>query len=270
MRIRIFIPLILAAIIATTSVTLVFKVVMTVIGSYDTAYASFNGTHVVSQKLPNTNYVLIYGGGGGTATYVSATTTYWFQCFAYACVPGTDFGAYFPVLITVNSGNYPFGNIIEVNQPYGRTNYKVRIVLYSDGYGWVAGQSPTTSGPGQIGFSAPVRWYQSSDGRLIWIYPLDRDRISRSISEGCSVAGLGGALYKYVVSIHTATRYDCSTNSWGSGNFKFHAIDSSATTATWSIGWITQNVSGDGYDITIYYGPLIFISPATHFVVKPS
>jgi hypothetical protein len=266
---RIPIPLIFAAVIALTSVTLVFKVVVTVIGSYDPSYAAFNGTHVVSKSLPSTTYVYVYGGGGGTATYTSATTTYQYQCFGSACATGSDFGSYIPVLITVNSGSYPFGTTIEVNQPYGRTTYKVRVVLYSDGNGWVAGQSATSLGAGQIGYSIPVKWYQSSDGRQIWIYPIDRSRITRSLSEGCSVAGLGGASYKYVVSIQTGERYDCSSSSWGSGTFKFSTIASSTTTAAWSIGWITQSVSGSGYDITIRYAPLIFISPATNFAIKP-
>lgn len=266
---RIPIPLILAAVITLTSVTLVFKVVVTVLGSYDPSYATFNGTHVISQTLPSTTYVYVYGGGGGTATYTSATTTYQYQCFGSACATGSDFGAYFPVLITVNSGSYPFGTTIEVNQPYGRTNYRVRVVLYSDGNGWVAGQSATSLGAGQIGYSVPVKWYQSSDGRQIWIYPIDRGRISRSLSEGCSVAQLGGVAYRHVVSIQTGERYDCSSASWGSGAFKLSTIASSATTATWSTGWITQRVSGSGYDITIHYAPLIFISPSTHWRIRP-
>ena len=266
---RIPIPLIFAAVIALTSVTLVFKVVVTDIGSYDSSYAAFNGTHVVSQNLPSTTYVYVYGGGGGTATYSSPTTTYQYQCFGSACAAGSDFGAYFPVKIVVNSGRYPFDTTIEVNQPYGRTTYKVRVVLYSDGNGWVAGQSGTGLGAGQIGYSIPVKWYKSSDERQIWIYPIDKDRISRRLSEGCSVAQLGGAAFRYVVSIQTGQRYDCSSASWGSGTFKFSTIASSATTATWSIGSITQRVSGSGYDITIHYAPLIFISPSTHFIVKP-
>ncbi|MEM4897697.1 MAG: hypothetical protein QXR18_05770 [Pyrobaculum sp.] len=266
---RIPIPLLFAAVIALTSVTLVFKVVVAYMGSYDTTYAAFNGTHVVSQTVPSTNYVYIYGGGGGTATYTSDTTTYHFQCFGSACVPGSDFGAYIPVLITVNSGNFPFGTTIEVSQPYGRTTYRVRIVLYSDGNGWVAGQSPTGLGAGQVGFSIPVRWYRSPDGQQIWIFPVDRSRIERSLSEGCSVASLGGAIYRFVVSIQTGQSYDCTFRSWGGATFKFSTIASSTTTATWSIGWITQRVSGSGYDITIHYAPLIFISPATHFTVRP-
>lgn len=266
---RIPIPLILAAVITLTSVTLVFKIVVTIIGSYDPSYASFNETHVVSKTLPSTTYVYVYGGGGGTATYTSATTTYQYQCFGPACAAGSDFGAYFPVLITVNSGSYPFDNTIEVNQPYGRTTYKVRIVLYRDGNGWVAGQSATGLGPGQIGYSVPVKWYQSSDGRHIWIYPIDRNSISRSVSEGCNVARVSSAPFRYVVSIQTGERYDCLSGSWGSGAFKFSTIASSTTTATWSIGWIAQNVRGLGYDITIHYAPLIFISPSTHFIVKP-
>lgn len=265
---RIPIPLIFAAVITLTSVTLVFKVAVTVLGSYDPSYAAFNGTHVVSLALPSTTYVYVYGGGDGTATYADATTTYQYQCFGSACTTGSDFGAYFPVLITVNSGSYPFNTTIEVSQPYGRTTYKVRVVLYSDGNGWVAGQSATNLGEGQIGYSIPVKWYQSSGGR-IWIYPIDGGRISRSLSEGCNVAGLGGALYTYVVSIQTGQMYDCSSASWGDGTFKFSTIASSTTTATWSIGWITQGVSGSSYDITIHYAPLIFISPATHFTVKP-
>lgn len=266
---RIPIPLIFAAAIALTSVTLVFKVVVTVIGSYDPSYAAFNGTHVVSQVLPSTTYVYVYGGGGGTATYTSDTTTYQYQCFGSACTTGSDFGAYVPVLITVNSGSYPFGTTIEVNQPYGRTTYKVRVVLYSDGNGWVAGQATTSLGAGLVGYSIPVKWYQSSDGRQIWIYPIDRGRIGRVISEGCNVAKLGGAAYIYVVSIPTGERYDCSFNSWGIGTFKFSTIASTTTMATWSIGWITQSVSASGYDITIHYAPLIFISPPTHFTIKP-
>ncbi len=266
---RIPIPLIFAAVITLTSVTLVFKVVVTVIGSYDPSYAAFNGTHVVSQVPPTTTYVYVYGGGGGTATYTSATTTYRYQCFGSACTAGSDFGAFFPVLITVNSGSYPLGTTIEVNQPYGRTTYRVRVVLYSDGNGWVAGQSATTLGAGQIGYSVPVKWYQSSDGQLIWIYPIDRTRIGRSLSEGCSVAALGGASYRFVVSIQTGQRYDCSSASWGTGTFLFSTIASSTTTATWSIGWVTQRVSGTGYDITIHYAPLIFISPSTQFIVRP-
>ncbi|MEM4546544.1 MAG: hypothetical protein QW328_07285 [Nitrososphaerota archaeon] len=266
---RIPIPLIFAAVMALTSVTLVFKVVVMVIGSYDTTYAAFNGTHVVSHSLPSTAYVYVYGGGGGRATYTSDTTTYHYQCFGSACTTEKDFGAYIPVLITVNSGNYPFGSIIEVNQPYGYTTYKVRVVLYNDGNGWVAGQSSTGLGAGQVGYSIPVRWYQSSDGRQIWIYPIDRGRISRALSEGCSVAGLGGAVYRFVVSIQTVERYDCTYASWGSTTFKFSTLASATTTATWSIGWITQRVSGSGYDITIHYAPLIFISPATHFAVRP-
>ena len=266
---RIPIPLIFAAVISLTAVMLVFKVVVLVIGSYDSSYADFNGTHVVSKTLPSTTYVYVYGGGGGTATYTSATTTYRYQCFGSVCTPESDFGAYFPVLITVNSGTYPFGTIIEVNQPYGRTTYKVRIVLYSDGNGWVAGQSASGFGPGQIGYSVPVKWYQSSDRSRIWIYPIDKSRLSRGLSEGCSVAGLGGAVYRFVVSLQTNERYMCSSSSWGVATLKFSTIASSTTTATWSTGWITQNVRGSGYDITIHYAPLIFISPPTHYTVKP-
>lgn len=268
---RIPIPLILAAVISLSAVTLVFKVVVAVIGSYDNTYASFNGTHIVSnpRNLPRTTYVYVYGGGGGTATYSSGTTTYQYQCFGPTCVPGSDFGAYFPVLITVNSGSYPFGTTIEVNQPYGRTSYRVRVMLYADGNGWVAGQSATGLGPGQIGYSIPVRWYRSTDGRQIWIFPVDKSRIARSLSEGCTIARLGGAAFRYVVSIQTGERYDCSASSWGSGTFKFSTIASSTTSAAWFTGWITQRASGPGYDITIHYAPLIFISPATDFVVKP-
>ncbi|MGC9131935.1 MAG: hypothetical protein ACP5H5_10190, partial [Pyrobaculum sp.] len=129
---RIPLPLVLGAAVAIGVVyTITIIVAYPILGSYDTNYAYFDGSNVVTNgTFPSLSYVYLYG-GYGIAYFTSAVTNVVsFECVSNGCIPGMDFGRYLPVMVEVVSGSLPSGTTITVDQPYGVTSCKV--VFYFD------------------------------------------------------------------------------------------------------------------------------------------
>ncbi|MBD6956113.1 MAG: hypothetical protein F9Y92_05685 [Thermoplasmatales archaeon] len=279
--VRIPIPLLIAAAVALgTVVTIYVSIVMKILGSYDTGYASFNGTHVVSTgTFPSLSYVYLYG-GYGTAYFTSAVTSVVsFECVGSYCQPGLNFGRYFPVLIEVVSGSLPSGTNIVVTPPYGRTGGTCLVVFYFDTanmVAYVAGTSDTSTSQCGFAWTVPLKMYKDPTGRYYWLYPLARNYGTWSTSTACSVAKGTAAGYYYALSIMTGEAYDCAFAKWGSATIKWYTHASSTTTAALPnpsagfSGWIIQTITGTGYTLKVYYAPLFFMQGPQPFAVKPS
>jgi hypothetical protein len=275
---RIPLPLVLGAAVAIGVVyTIIIIVAYPILGSYDTNYAYFNGSNVVTNgTFPNHKYVYLYG-GYGIAYFTSAVTSVVsFECAGFGCLPGRDFGRYMPVLIEVVSGSLPSNTNIVVNQPYGNTNCKV--VFYFDTANMVAyigGTSTSSTGtPCAYGWSVPMKMYKDPTGRYYWLYPLANNYGTWSTSTACSVISATGATSgRVVLSIPTQEIYSCVLWGWGPGAMTWYTHASSATVASLPnpsagfSGWITQTISGSGYTFKVYYAPLFFMQGPQPFVV---
>jgi len=226
---RIPIPLILAlGVVVGAFVTIVIQINIQVLGSWDSRYAAFNGTHVYQTgPMIGTRYKTLYL-GYGTAYFQNPVSVYYLQTVRSGSAGGaSDLGGYLPIRVIIESGSLPTNTYITWTDPYGGATRKLYFVAGSN-RGYVLGMYKTSTGA-QVNVAIPV--YYVVEVSQVRLYPMERAAVVAS--EACSVvrnAGFTGA-YNYVFAVLDNQAYDCAYNSWSSTTVGWTQVASSATTA---------------------------------------
>jgi hypothetical protein len=242
---RIPVPLLLAAAVAVGAiVTIVFQINVNVLGSWDSRYAAFNGTHVYQTgSMPNLPYRTLYL-GYGTAHFQNPVSVYYLERVRSGSAGGlADLGRYLPIRVFIESGSLPTNTYLAWNDPLSGVTRKMYFVAGTD-RAYVLGTYRTSSGA-TVNVAIPV--YYVVEGSQVRLYP--RERSAVATSEACNVvrnAGFGGA-YNYIFAILDNQSYDCAFSSWSSTTVGWTLVTSSATTAN-------LNPSPVYYSVTITSG----------------
>jgi len=267
---RIPIPLIFAAAVAVGAiVTILIQVNIKVLGSWDSRYAAFNGTHVYqTAAMITTTYKTLYL-GYGTAYFQNPVNVYYLQTVRSGSAGGaSDLGRYLPIRVVVESGSLPTNTYITWTDPYGGATRKLYFVAGTS-RAYVLGMYTATSGAG-VNVAVPV--YYVVEGSQVRLYPMEKG--ATVASEACSVvrnAGFTGA-YNYVFAVLDSQAYDCAFNSWSSTTVGWVQVASSATSASLnpSPAYYKVTVSSDSSTISIYlsYWYVVDADPG-FFAVRP-
>ena len=226
---RIPIPLILALGVAVGAlVTIVIQINIQVLGSWDSRYAAFNGTHVYqTSSMITTPYKTLYL-GYGTAYFQNPVNVYYLRKVKSDAIGGAvDLGGYLPIRIVIESGSLPTNTYIAWNDPYSGATRKLYFVAGTN-RGYVLGTYKAKTGP-TVNVGIPV--YYVVEGSQIRLYPMERGAVNPS--EGCSVvknAGFGGT-YNSLTAILDKQAYDCAFNTWSSTDVDWAQTATSVTTA---------------------------------------
>jgi len=227
---RIPIPLILAVVVAVGAmVTIVIQINLKVLGSWDSRYAAFNGTHVYQTgSMISTSYKTLYL-GYGTAYFQNPVSVYYLQTVRSGSAGGAqDLGGYLPIRVIIESGSLPTNTYIAWTDPYGGATRKLYFVSGSN-RAYVLGMFKSSSGA-TVNVAIPV-YYVVEDSQ-VRLYPMEKAAVSPS--EGCSVvknAGFTGA-YNFIYAVLDNQSYDCAYNSWGSTTVGWTQVASSVTSAS--------------------------------------
>jgi len=227
---RIPLPLLFAVAVAVgVVVTIVIQVNIKVLGSWDSRYAAFNGTHVYqTSPMLATPYKTLYL-GYGTAYFQNPVNVYYLQTVRSGSVGGAkDLGRYLPIRVVVESGSLPTNTYITWTDPYSGATRKLYFASGSN-RGYVLGTYTASTGA-TVNVAIPV--YYVVEGSQVRLYPMEKEAVSAS--EACSVvrnAGLGGA-YNYVFAVISNQAYDCAFNTWSSTTVGWARVASSVTTAS--------------------------------------
>jgi hypothetical protein len=217
-----------AAVAVGAVVTILIQINIQVLGSWDSRYAAFNGTHVYQTgPMIATTYKTLYL-GYGTAYFQNPVNVYFLQTVRSGSTGGTrDLGRYLPIRVIIQSGSLPTNTYIAWTDPYGGATRKVYFVSGSN-RGYVLGMYTSSSGA-QVNVAIPV--YYVVEGSQVRLYPMEKAAVSAS--EGCSVvrnAGFTGA-YNYIFAVLDNQAYDCAYNSWSSTTVGWTQVASSVTSA---------------------------------------
>jgi hypothetical protein len=221
--------MIAAAVAVGAVVTILIQINIQILGSWDSRYAAFNGTHV-NQTGPmiSTTYKTLYL-GYGTAYFQNPVSVYYLQTVRSDSAGGArDLGRYLPIRVVVQSGSLPTDTYLTWTDPYGGATRKLYLVSGSN-RGYVLGMYNDSSGSG-VNVAIPV-YYQVEDSQ-VRLYPMEKAAVSTS--EGCSIiknAGFTGA-YNYIFAVLDNYAYDCADNSWSSTTVGWTSVASSVTTAS--------------------------------------
>jgi len=267
---RIPIPLMLAAAVAVGAiVTILIQVNIKLLGSWDSRYAAFNGTHVY-QTGPTiaTTYKTLYL-GYGTAYFQNPVSVYYLQTVRSGSAGGVrDLGRYLPIRVVVESGSLPTNTYIAWTDPYGGATRKLYFVAGTS-RAYVLGTYTATSGA-TVNVAIPV--YYVVEGSQVRLYPMEKGAVSTG--EGCSVvrnAGFGGA-YNYIFAVLDNQAYDCAFNSWSSTTVGWAQVASSVTSVSLypSPTYYKVTVSSGSGTISIYlsYWYVVNADPG-FFAVRP-
>jgi hypothetical protein len=267
---RIPIPLIFAAAVAVGAiVTILIQVNIKVLGSWDSRYAAFNGTHVYqTSPMISTTYKTLYL-GYGTAYFQNPVNVYFLQTVRSGSAGGAkDLGRYLPIRVVVESGSLPTNTYITWTDPYGGATRKLYFVSSSN-RGYVLGMYTSSSGA-QVNVAIPV--YYVVEGSQVRLYPMEKAAVSTS--EGCTVirnAGFTGA-YNYIFAVLDGQAYDCAFNSWSSTTVGWVQVASSVTSASLNPSplYYKVTVSSGSSTISIYlsYWYAVNADPG-FFAVRP-
>lgn len=267
---RIPIPLILAAVVVVGAmVSIVIQINITVLGSWDSRYAAFNGTHVYqTSPMISTTYKTLYL-GYGTAYFQNPVDVYFLQTVRSGSAGGTrDLGRYLPIRVIIESGSLPTNTYITWTDPYSGATRKLYFVSGSN-RGYVLGTYRTSSGS-NVNVAIPV--YYVVEGSQVRLYPMEKGAVATS--EGCNVvrnAGFGGA-YNYLFAVLDNQAYDCAFNSWSSTTVGWTQVASSVTTASLypSPTYYSVSVISDSSTLTLLlsYWYVVNADPG-FFAVRP-
>jgi hypothetical protein len=267
---RIPVPLLLAVAVAVGAVvTIVIQINISILGSWDSRYAAFNGTHVYqTSPMIATTYKTLYL-GYGTAYFQNPVSVYFLQTVRSGSAGGNrDLGRYLPIRVIVESGSLPTNTYITWTDPYGGATRKLYFVS-SSSRGYVLGTYRTSSGADVV-VAIPV--YYVVEGSQVRLYPMEKNAVVTS--EACNVianAGLTGA-YRYVFAVLDNQAYDCAFNSWSSTTVGWTQVASSVTTASLypSPTYYSVSISTGSGTITLYlsYWYVVNADPG-FFAVRP-
>ena len=226
---RIPIPLLLAvAIAAGVVVTIVIQVSIKVLGSWDSRYAGYNGTHVYqTSPMPATPFKTLYL-GYGTAYFQNPVNVYYLKKVKSDAIGGdADLGQYLPMRVVIESGSLPTNTYIEWKDPYSGATRKLYFVAGTN-RGYVLGTYKAKTGP-TVNVGIPV--YYVVEGSQVRLYPMERGAVNPT--EGCNVvrnAGFGGT-YNSLTAILDRQAYDCAFGKWSSTDVDWAQVATSVTTA---------------------------------------
>jgi len=262
-------PLLVAAVVATSTVTVWVMVNFIVLGSYDPRYSAFNGTHVVSTAPMFTySYRFLYG-GPGVLTSESTATVYFLNIIRdTAYVKDHDLGKFLPVRVTVASGSLPKDTYISWNDPaYGRAR---KLYLFSASNVALIMGTYTTS-LGTAGAAIVVWYYEESTGNVIF-YPMARSEVSNP-SSLCNVlknAGFGTSANS-LFTVVDSQQYDCGTNSWTSTTIRWGSVGSGTyLTLRPNPTYYLVRVTGTNYAVDLYLSYWYFsTTDPGFFAIRP-
>jgi len=267
---RIPIPLILAlGVVVGAFVTIVIQINIQVLGSWDSRYAAFNGTHIYQTgPMLGTPYKTLYL-GYGTAYFQNPVSVYYLQTVRSGSAGGaSDLGGYLPIRVLIESGSLPTSTYITWTDPYGGATRKLYFVAGSS-RGYVLGMYKTSTGA-QVNVAIPV--YYVVESSQVHLYPMEKSAVSTS--EACTVvrnAGFTGA-YNYVIAVLDNQAYDCAFNSWSSTTVGWTQVASSVTTASLypSPTYYAVSISSSSVTLTLYlsYWYVVNDDPG-FFAVRP-
>jgi hypothetical protein len=230
---RIPIPLLFAAVVAAGAVvTILIQVNIKVLGSWDSRYAAFNGTHIYQTgPMINTPHKTLYL-GYGTAYFQNPTNVYYLRKVKSDATGGNaDLGGYLPIRVVVESGSLPTNTYIEWRDPYGGATRKLYFVAGAN-RGYVLGTFRARTGA-IVNVAIPIYYVVEDSRSQVRIYPMERAAVNTG--EACSVvrnAGLGGA-YNFIYAILDRRSYDCAFGTWStSTDVDWAQVASSVTTAS--------------------------------------
>jgi hypothetical protein len=267
---RIPIPLVFAVAVAVGAmVSILIQVNVYALGSWDSRYAAFNGTHIYQTgpmiSTPNKTLYLGYG----MAYFQNPVTVYYLQTVRSGSTGGAaDLGRYLPIRVVVRSGSLPTNTYITWTDPYGGATRKLYFVDGSN-RAYILGMYRTSTGA-QVNVAIPV--YYVVEGSQVRLYPMEKS--ATVASEACSVvknAGFTGA-YNYVFAVLDSQAYDCAFNSWSSTTVGWTQVASSATTASLypSPTYYAVSISSGSNTLTLFlsYWYVVDADPG-FFAVKP-
>jgi hypothetical protein len=258
-----------AAVAVGAIVTILIQVNIKVLGSWDSRYAAFNGTHVYQTAATiTTTYKTLYL-GYGTAYFQNPVNVYYLQTVRSGSIGGArDLGRYLPIRVVVESGSLPTNTYITWTDPYGGATRKLYFVTGTS-RAYVLGMFTASSGAG-VNVAIPV--YYVVEGSQVRLYPMEKTGVYAS--EACSVvrnAGFTGA-YNYVYAVLDSQTYDCAFNSWSSTTVGWAQVASSVTSASLNPSplYYKVTVSSDSSTISIYlsYWYVVNADPG-FFAVRP-
>jgi hypothetical protein len=226
---RIPIPLIFAAAVAMGAVaTYLLQINVVVVGSWDSRYAAFNGTHIYrTATMITTIYKTLYL-GYGTAYFKNPVSVYYLQTVLSGSTGGAkDLGRYLPIRVVVESGSLPTNTYITWTDPYGGATRKLYFVSSSN-RGYVLGMYTSSSGA-QVNVAIPV--YYVVEGSQVRLYPMEKAAVSTT--EACTTvtnAGLGGST-NVVIAVLDNQSYDCGRKRWSAVAVGWTSVATSVTSA---------------------------------------
>jgi hypothetical protein len=260
----------LAAVVAVGAiVTMVIQINISVLGSWDSRYAAFNGTHIYQTgPVTATTYKTLYL-GYGTAYFQNPVNVYFLQTVRSGSAGGNaDLGRYLPIRVIIESGSLPTNTYITWTDPYGGATRKMYFVSGTN-RAYVLGTYRATSGA-TVNVGIPV-YYVIEDSQ-VRLYPMEK--VAVATSEACNVvrnAGFSGA-YNYVFAVLDNQAYDCAFNSWSSTTVGWAQVASSVTTASLypSPTYYAVSVTSGSTTLTIYlsYWYVVNADPG-FFAVRP-
>ena len=227
---RIPIPLIFAAAIIMGAVgSFLIQLSVYVLGSWDSRYAAFNGTHIYqTAAMTATTYKTLYL-GYGTAYFKNPTSVYYLQTVVSGSTGGNvDLGRYLPVRLVVESGSLPTDTYITWTDPYSGATRKLYFVSGAN-RAYVLGTYKNSKGT-LVNVAIPVYYVVESYG--VRLYPMEKASVSTT--EVCNVvngAGLGGSANQ-AVAILDGQYYDCGKKRWSSVTVGWVSVASSVTSAS--------------------------------------
>jgi hypothetical protein len=258
-----------AAVAVGAVVTMLIQINIQVLGSWDSRYAAFNGTHVYQTgTMLTTTYKTLYL-GYGTAYFQNPVDVYYLQTVLSGSTGGaSDLGRYLPIRVFIESGSLPTNTYITWTDPYGGATRKLYFVVDTS-RAYVLGMFTASSGAG-VNVAIPV--YYVVEGTQVRLYPMEKAAVSTT--EACNTvrnAGFTGA-YNYVYAVLDSQNYDCAFSSWSSTTVGWTQVASSVTSAALypspTYYQVTVTSGSDTVTIFLSYWYVVDADPG-FFAVKP-
>jgi hypothetical protein len=250
-------------------VTILIQINLSILGSWDSRYAAFNGTHVYqTSPMIATTYKTLYL-GYGTAYFQNPVNVYFLETVRSGSAGGNaDLGRYLPIRLIIETGSLPTNTYITWSDPLSGATRRLYFVSGSN-RAYVLGTYRTSAGA-TVNVGIPV--YYVVEGSQVRIYPMEKSAVATS--EACNVvrnAGFGGA-YNYVFSVVDNQAYDCAFARWSSTTVGWTQVASSVTTAALypSPTYYSVTISSSSGTLTLYlsYWYTVDADPG-FFAIKP-
>jgi hypothetical protein len=260
-----------AAIVLGAVGTYLIKLNVYALGSWDSRYATFNGTHVYqTAAMITTTYKTLYL-GYGTATFKTAVTVYYLQTVRSGSAGGTsDLGRYLPIRVVIESGSLPTNTYITYTDPASGATRKLYFVSGAN-RAYILGTYKPTSTSTAV---AAIPVYYVVEGTQVRIYPMEQTTINTYITEACNTvknANLGSNT-NHVFAILNNQYYDCTTKKWNTVTVGWTSVASSVTSASLypSPTFYKVSVTSGTSTLTIFlsYWYAVNTDPG-YFAVKP-